>query len=136
MNVYRYESKVDVVPVINVSLVVVLTLMIISPFLDESPHEVELPEARASQMDDTEKLEIIYTIDGEIFVDEDQLTLEEVMPLLTPLFENSPDAVAIVKADKNLLYGQVEELLAEVEKAKAPRIAISTGKKAEGGESP
>ncbi len=136
MNVYRYETKVDVVPVINVSLVVVLTLMIISPFLNESPHEVELPEARASQMDDTEKLEIVYTIDGEIFVDEEQLTLEEVMPLLTPLFENSPDAVAIVKADKNLLYGQVEELLAEIEKAKAPRIAISTGKKAEGGESP
>lgn len=136
MNVYRYETKVDVVPVINVSLVVVLTLMIISPFLDESPHEVDLPEARASQMDDTEKLEIIYTLDGEIFVDEDQLTLDEVMPLLTPLFENSPDAVAVVKADKNLLYGQVEELLAEVEKAKAPRIAISTGKKAEGGESP
>jgi biopolymer transport protein TolR len=136
VNVYRYETKVDVVPVINVSLVVVLTLMIISPFLDESPHEVDLPEARASQMDDTEKLEIIYTLDGEIFVDEDQLTLDEVMPLLTPLFENSPDAVAVVKADKNLLYGQVEELLAEVEKAKAPRIAISTGKKAEGGESP
>jgi biopolymer transport protein ExbD len=134
MQVYRFETKVDVVPVINVSLVVVLTLMIISPFLDESPHEVDLPEARASQMDDTEKLEIIYTLEGEIFVDEDQLTLAEVMPLLTPLFENSPDAVAIVKADKNLLYGQVEELLAEIEKAKAPRIAISTGKKAEGGE--
>jgi len=136
VNVYRYETKVDVVPVINVSLVVVLTLMIISPFLDESPHEVDLPEARASQMDDTEKLEIIYTLEGEIFVDDEQLTLAEVMPLLTPLFEDSPDAVAIVKADKNLLYGQVEELLAEVEKAKAPRIAISTGKKAEGGEAP
>ena len=134
MNVYRYETKVDVVPIINVSLVIVLTLMIISPFLDETEHEVELPEARASQMDDTEKMEIVYTLEGEIFVGEDQLSLEEIVPLLTPLFEDSPDAVAIVKADKKLLYGQVEELLAEVEKAKAPRIAIATGKKSEGGE--
>lgn len=136
MNVYRYESKVDVVPIINVSLVIVLTLMIISPFLNETEHEVELPEARASQMDDTEKMEIIYTLEGQIFVEGDELTLDEIVPLMTPLFEDSPDAVAIVKADKNLLYGQVEELLAEVEKAKAPRIAIATGKKAEGGESP
>lgn len=136
MNVYRYETKVDVVPIINVSLVIVLTLMIISPFLNDTEHEVELPEAAASQMDDTEKLEIIYTLDGKIFVGEDELTMDEVQPLLRPLFENSPDAVAVVKADKQLLYGQVEELLAQVEAAKAPRIAIATGKKGEGGGAP
>ena len=34
------------------------------------------------------------------------------------------------------LLTERQELLAEVEKAKAPRIAISTGKKAEGGEAP
>jgi len=136
MNVYRYESKVDVVPIINVSLVIVLTLMIISPFLNDTEHEVELPEAAASQMDDTEKLEIIYTLDGQIFVGEDELTLDEVQPLLQPLFEASPDGVAIVKADKKLLYGQVEKLLAQVEAAKAPRIAIATGKKDGGGGAP
>jgi len=37
--------------------------------------------------------------------------------------------VAVVKADKSLLYGDVERLIAEVEGAKAARIAISTGKK-------
>ena len=134
MNVYRYETKVDVVPVINVSLVVVLTLMIISPFLNDTEHEVELPEARASQMDDTEKQEIIYTLEGELFIGEDPVTIDELKERLAPLFENNPDAIAVVKADKNLLYGEVEDLLAEVEAAKAPRISIATGKKGEGGE--
>lgn len=134
MNVYRYESKVDVVPVINVSLVVVLTLMIISPFLNETETEVELPEARASQMDDTEKTEIIYTLEGEVLVGGEAVALEDLEALLTPLFENNPDAIAVVKADKSLLYGEVEELLARVEAAKAPRISIATGKKNEGGD--
>ena len=134
MNVYRYETKVDVVPVINVSLVVVLTLMIISPFLNETEIEVELPEARASQMDDTEKTEIIYTLEGDIFIGEEQVALEDLQSLLTPLFEDNPDAIAVVKADKGLLYGDVERLLAEVEAAKAPRISIATGKKGEGGD--
>jgi len=131
MKVYRYSSKVDVVPVINVSLVVVLTLMIISPFLNETEHEVALPEARAHQMDDTEKTEIIFTIDGLIYLGEEELALGEVRSRLTPLFEDNPDAVAVVKADKDLLYGDVEKLIAEVEAAQAPRIAIATGKKPE-----
>lgn len=134
MNVYRFESKTNVIPMINVSLVVVLTLMIISPFLDDTPHDVDLPEAAASQMDDTQKTEIIYTIEGEIFIGEEQYALADLRSLLTPLFENNPDAMAVVKADKNLLYGEVEALLAEVEAAKAPRISIATGKKGEGGE--
>ncbi|MBC8424677.1 biopolymer transporter ExbD [bacterium] len=134
MNVYRYETKVDVVPVINVSLVVVLTLMIISPFLNDTEHEVELPEARASQMDDTEKTEIIYTLEGEIFIGEEAVALEDLESMLAPLFENNPDAIAVVKADKNLLYGDVEDLLSRVEAAKAPRISIATGKQDEGGD--
>lgn len=135
MNVYRYETKVDVVPVINVSLVVVLTLMIISPFLNDTEHKVDLPEARASQMDDTEKTEIIYTLEGDLFIGEDAVTLDELTERLTPLFENNPDAIAVVKADKAILYGEVEDLLSRVEAAKAPRISIATGKKDEGGES-
>ena len=131
MKVYRYSNKVDVVPVINVSLVVVLTLMIISPFLNETEHEVALPEARAHQMDDTEKTEIIFTLEGRIFLGEEEVALEQVRPRLQPLFEGNPDAVAVVKADKELLYGDVERLIAEVEAAKAPRIAIATGKKSE-----
>jgi biopolymer transport protein ExbD len=132
MKVYRFESKTDVVPMINVSLVVVLTLMIISPFLNDTTHQVELPEARASQMDDTDKTEIIFTLEGQIFIGEEQVVLEDLRSALTPLFADNPDAVAVVKADKNLLYGDVERLIAEVEGAKAARIAISTGKK--GGE--
>ena len=136
MQVYRFENKTNVVPMINVSLVVVLTLMIISPFLDKSEHEVELPEARAHQMDDTEKMEIIYTIDGEIFIGDQQYALEELKPLLTPEFEDNPDGMVVVHADKKLLYGMVETLLAEVESAKAPRIAIATSKREEGAATP
>ncbi|MDO9171343.1 MAG: biopolymer transporter ExbD [bacterium] len=129
MKVYRYECKTNVAPLIDVSLCIVLTLMMISPFLNETTQKVDLPVARASQMDDTDNTEVIFTLDGKIYVGEEQIALEDVRALLTPLFENNPDAVAVIKADKSLLYGDVERLIAEVEGAKAARIAISTGKK-------
>jgi biopolymer transport protein TolR len=129
MQGYRYKTKVDVIPVINVSLVVVLTLMLIAPHLNNSEQQVKLPEATASEVDDTDNVEITYTLQGEIFIGEDAVAFEEVRPVLAMVFEHNLDAVAVIKADEALLYGDVERLLAEVEAAKAPRVAIATRNK-------
>ena len=132
---FQTESRTTVVPIINVSLVVVLTLMMISPFLTAQDSDVDLPEAKASEVDDTDNIEITFTIDREIFVGEDQLQLQDVQHYLGSMFESSPQAVAVVKADRNLPYGEVEALIAEVEAASAPRIALATKEKKEKGAS-
>jgi biopolymer transport protein ExbD len=122
----EYESKVDVVPIINVSLVVVLTLMMIAPFLTGEEVDVDLPEAMASQADDTDNIEIVYTTDRAIIVEEMQFSLEELAPALEPVFQAMPHGVAVVKADQGLPYGEVEALIATLESAGAPRIALAT----------
>ncbi len=132
---YQMESKITVVPIINVSLVVVLTLMMIAPFLSGQDVVVELPEARAAEVDDSDNIEITYTLDHEIFIGEDQVTLSELQAYLKPVFESMPHAVAVVKADKALRYGDVELLIAEVEASQAPRIALATKQKQGEGES-
>ena len=55
----QIDTKVNVIPIINVSLVVVLTLMVIAPFLTGEEVDVDLPEAMASQADDTDNIEIL-----------------------------------------------------------------------------
>jgi biopolymer transport protein TolR len=131
---YRYAKKVDVIPVINVSLVVVLTLMLIAPHLNNTDQQVTLPEATADEVDDTDNIEITYTLDGTIYLGEEVVALADVRPVLAAVFEHSPDAVAVIKADEKLLYGDVERLLAEVERAEAPRIAIATRNKQQAAE--
>ena len=131
---FQTESRTTVVPIINVSLVVVLTLMMISPFLSNEETEVDLPTARASEADDTDNVEIVFTLDREIIVGEDVLQPDEVAPYLGAMFDQAPHAVAVVKADRNLPYGEVEQLIALVESASAPRIALATKEKQEGAE--
>ena len=130
---FDYETRIDVAPIINVSLVVVLTLMLIAPFLSETDKGVDLPEARASEVDDTDNVEITYTLEHEIYIGETPVAADELQPLLEALFESAPDGVAVVKADQSLLYGDVERLIAKVEAAQAPRIALATRQKDEGG---
>ena len=85
----KYENKITVVPIINVSLVVVLTLMLIAPFLSDTEQPVDLPEARASEVDDTDNVEIIFTLDKEIFIYAEQVLLEEVQPYLAVIFSRT-----------------------------------------------
>ena len=128
---FRTESRTTVVPIINVSLVVVLTLMVISPFLSNDEVDVQLPQARAAEVDDTDNVEITFTLEREIFVGEDLLTLAEIPHYLGVLIEGTPYAVAVIKADRNLPYGEVEELIAAVEASNAPRVALATKEKDE-----
>jgi biopolymer transport protein ExbD len=131
---YSVESRVTVVPIINVSLVVVLTLMMIAPFLSGQDVDVDLPTARAAEVDDTDNIEITYTREHEIFIGEDPVTLSEVQVYLGDLFAELPHAVAVVKADKHVRYGDVERLIAEVEASAAQRIALATKPKEEEGQ--
>ena len=126
---FQTESRTTVVPIINVSLVVVLTLMMIAPFLSNEEKDVDLPEARAAEVDDTDNVEITFTIDREIFVGSDQVALADVTSYLGGMFADAPHAVAVVKADRNLPYGEVEQLIAAVEASDAPRVALATREK-------
>ena len=128
---FKTESRTTVVPIINVSLVVVLTLMVISPFLSNDEVDVQLPQARAAEVDDTDNVEITFTLEREIFVGEDLLTLAEIPHYLGVMIEGTPYAVAVIKADRNLPYGEVEELIAAVEASNAPRVALATKEKDE-----
>ena len=129
---FQTESRTTVVPIINVSLVVVLTLMMISPFLTSEDADVDLPQAKAAEVDDTDNIEITFTIDREIWVGEDQLEMGDVQHYLGTLFADSPHSIAVVKADRNLPYGEVEGLIAEVEASAATRIALATREKEKG----
>jgi len=125
------ETRVTVVPVINVSLVVVLTLMMIAPFLSGEDQDIDLPTALASQADDTDNVEIMFTRDRRVLIAEAEVAIGDLPELLQNTFAMMPHSVAVVKADQSLPYGEVETLIAAIEKAGAPRIALATQPKRE-----
>lgn len=129
---YCMEVKTDVVPIINVSLVIVLTLMIISPFLNNSDLEVKLPEATTTETEDQDKVEIVMTADGRFSVQDEEIDLASLPAALADEFVNAPSRIAVLKADKGIAYGEVERVIAVIQKSGAPRIALATEQKTGG----
>ncbi len=126
---HELKNDIDVVPVINVSLVIVLTMMLISPFLAESELKVELPEAGSAEVKDEDKIEVTYTLEGEVAVNGTIVEATELGAILEAAFADNPSQMAVVKADRNLRYGDVEDVIATVQHSGAPRLALATDRK-------
>lgn len=125
------KTEIDLMPAISLALIVLLILLLISPFLGESRIKVDLPRASTSEMGEEQKITITLSRDGRISVDEKLISLEKLKPVLSQRFRIDPYNLMVIKADKNISYGEVETVMEIAKESGAGRIAIATVQKME-----
>ncbi len=120
-------SGVNIIPVIDVTLVLLVILLLMSPILNLPNIPVQLPEAMTKETKD-QNLTVSLGSDGTVSVDTDVITFQELPRVLTnKLRDRKDDIVVIVRADKGLPYGNVENFLRTVNKFVGNRaVAIAT----------
>lgn len=126
----RRISDMNVVPYIDVMLVLLIIFMITSPLLTEGV-KVELPKtATKPEAPSTEGTVIIVTINaqGEIFLQNDEYPVSETMLLdqVTALGARSKNTEVFVKGDRKAAYGRVTEVMALLKTAKIVRVSLVT----------
>ncbi|MBK9324101.1 MAG: biopolymer transporter ExbD [Bdellovibrionaceae bacterium] len=122
-------ADINVVPLVDIILVVLIIFMVTAPMFIKPTINVNLPKAASGDQTAPSKLNIALTADGRInlngsFVEEQavqQRALEEVA-------KNS-DVQAIISADKDVPHGRVVGLLDVVKTAGVKKFAISIEKK-------
>ena len=125
------KTEIELMPAISLALIVLLILLLISPFLGESRIKVDLPRASTSEMGEEQKITITLSRDGRISVDEKPISLEKLKPVLSQRFKIDPYNLMVIKADKNISYGEVETVMEIAKESGAGRIAIATVQKTE-----
>ena len=125
------KTEIDLMPAISLALIVLLILLLISPFLGQSRIKVDLPRASTSEIGEEQKITITLSRDGQISVDEKLISLEKLKPVLSQRFKIDPYNLMVIKADKNISYGEVETVLEIAKESGAGRIAIATVQKTE-----
>jgi biopolymer transport protein TolR len=127
-------TKVNVTPIIDVALVLVIILLVTAPLLSVADLPVELPQARTREAEDERNVSITLSTTGALAVDEEVITREALVPVLQAhLAKNGNENVlVVVRADTESPYAAVRELLEEARAAGAKRIAIATRQKTGG----
>ena len=122
-------ADINVVPLVDIILVVLIIFMVTAPMFMKPTINVNLPKAASGDKTAPSKLNIALTSDGKInlngsFVDENAVrekSQEEV--------GKNPDVQAIISADKDVPHGKVIGLLDIVKTAGVKKFAISIEKK-------
>ena len=127
-------TRVNVTPIIDVALVLVIILLVTAPLLPASDLPVDLPQARTREAEDERNVSVTLGANGEIAVDDVHLAREALRAhLAARLAEPGNEHVLVVlRADSGARVAAVKELLAEARAAGAQRLAIATRQKVEG----
>ena len=123
-------SDINVVPYIDVMLVLLVIFMISAPLMVQGI-QVNLPQASSEALPVTNNEPLIVSIDknGELFLETDStkdksLSLEELNFSVTKIFESNPNLQVVIRGDGKVQYEKVMTVMAELQMAGATDIGL------------
>jgi len=121
---YRPMSEINVTPLVDVMLVLLVVFMVTAPLLTVGV-PVELPQTQAPPINEPkEPLVITVNRDGAIFIQETTVPVESLIVRLQSITGSNPDAVLYVRGDKEINYGRVLEVMSLVSAAGFRKVSL------------
>jgi biopolymer transport protein TolR len=126
-------TKVNMTPLIDVCLVLVIILLVTAPLIAVADLPVDLPQAQTREAEDERNVSITLATDGELAVDEQHITRDMLGATLSARLaqKGNDNVLVVVRADSNAPYSAVRDLLDQARASGAQRIAIATRQQTE-----
>jgi biopolymer transport protein TolR len=128
----RLMGEINVVPYIDVMLVLLIIFMVTAPLLTQGVH-VELPKAGAAVLPDAKHPPLVVSVDrlGKLYVnvgDETSKPVDEATlgARVRLVLSRDPEAPVLLKADAAIAYGRVMQTMVLLQKAGAARVGFVT----------
>jgi biopolymer transport protein TolR len=119
-------AEINVTPFVDVMLVLLIVFMVAAPLLTVGI-PVDLPQTQGEALStDTEPLSVTIGADGEIQIQEAEITLDELLPKIQAIMEIDPEKRIILRANRSADYGTVAQVLDRIKKAGSRHVALET----------
>jgi biopolymer transport protein TolR len=119
-------SEINVTPLVDVMLVLLIIFMVTAPMLSMGI-DVNLPRVKSKSVDvNEEKLVLTVNEAREIYLNKTRIPLAELNSKLEAIFSNRIDREVFLRADKNVPYGFVVEVMSEVRRAGVDKLGMIT----------
>jgi biopolymer transport protein TolR len=129
-------SEINVVPYIDVMLVLLLIFMITTPLLSQGV-DVDLPQAAAETISSQEREPIVVSVDanGQYFLNisstpgepiAPQALMEQISGELQKMAQSNQKQQILVKGDRSVDYGQIMQAMVLLQKAGAASVGLVT----------
>lgn len=108
-------SEINVTPFVDVMLVLLIIFMVAAPLLQVGV-PIDLPEAKGQSIPQpkTEPLAVSIAGNGDVFIGEQKVALDELAPKLSAIAKNGHDEPIFVRGDKGVPYGVVMRVMGRI----------------------
>lgn len=122
-------AEINVVPLVDIILVVLIIFMVTAPMIMKPSINVNLPKAATGEATTPSKLNITISGDGQILLDGKSADEAAVQAFAANEAQKNPEVQAIITADRDVPHGRVVSVLDIVKAAGVKKFAISIDKK-------
>jgi biopolymer transport protein TolR len=123
---YKAMSEINVTPLVDVMLVLLVIFMVTAPFLLQAV-PVSLPKtAPVAKLIPVKKVELIIDAEGQVYVDQAAVAGADLEQHLKTLLLADPELTVQLKADYRVAYGRIAEVMAAVSRAGIVRLSFVT----------
>jgi biopolymer transport protein TolR len=121
---YRPMSDINVTPLVDVMLVLLVVFMITAPLLTVGV-PVDLPKTAAPPLNEPkEPLTITVNREGEVFVQNANVPIDDLVEKLQAVTGGDPESVLYVRGDKDINYGRVLQVMSLVTAAGFHKVSL------------
>ena len=119
-------SEINVTPFVDVMLVLLIVFMVTAPLLTVGI-KVDLPKVKATALTDIkDPIEITVKLDGEVYIGESKVEVENLIPRLNAITEQNTEARIFIRGDRVVAYGRIMEIMSIINSAGYIKVALIT----------
>ena len=121
---YRPLSEINVTPLVDVMLVLLIIFMVTAPLMT-SGVPVDLPKTSAQPLNsDSEPLTVSVNAESKIFLQDQEVQLDELVAKLQAIAQNNADRRIFVRGDKGITYGRIMEVMGTITQGGFTKVAL------------
>ncbi|WP_309085031.1 protein TolR [Chelativorans sp.] len=119
-------SEINVTPFVDVMLVLLIIFMVAAPLLTVGV-PIDLPETQARALNsETQPITVSVNSEGQIYLQETEVPLEEVVPKLQAIAQAGYEERIYVRGDRAADYGTVMRVMARISAAGFRNLGLVT----------
>jgi biopolymer transport protein TolR len=130
----KVNSNINVTPMVDVMLVLLIIFMVITPMLNNKVN-VDLPKADSAKVEENANKEdaviVAVTRDGKTYLGADRVTVDELGTKIAAKLENKTDKTVFLRADIRANYGKVMDVVDQIRAAGVSNLGLLTEKREE-----
>jgi biopolymer transport protein ExbD len=123
---YAAMSEINVTPLVDVMLVLLVIFMVTAPFLMQAMN-VNLPKtAPTAKLPEMQAIDLTIDAQGKVFVDRGEVAGSDLETRLKALLEEGKQLSVRLRADETVQYGRIAQVMAAVHRAGIVKISFVT----------